>query len=61
MVHLPYDGNGYQFEAQEVVDCLLDGKTESEVMPYADSLSLMRAMDQIRQQWGLIYPAEKNH
>ena len=21
VVHLPYDGNGYQFEAQEVVDC----------------------------------------
>ena len=60
-VHLPYDGNGYQFEAQEVVDCLLAGKTQSEIMPHADSLSLMRAMDQIRQQWGLIYPAEKNH
>ena len=58
-VHLPYDGNGYQFEAQEVVDCLLAGKTESETMPLADSLSLMRAMDRIRRQWGLAYPAEK--
>ena len=61
VVHLPYDGNGYQFEAQEVVDCLLAGKTESEIMPLADSLSLMRVMDQIRHQWGLIYPTENNH
>ena len=58
-VHLPYDGNGYQFEAQEVVDCLLAGKTESNIMPLADSLSLMRTMDQIRRQWGLTYPVEK--
>ena len=58
-VHLPYDGNGYQFEAQEVVNCLLAGKTESKIMPVADSLSLMRTMDQIRRQWGLTYPVEK--
>ena len=48
-----------KFEAQEVVDCLLAGKTESEIMPLADSLSLMRTMDQIRRQWGLTYPVEK--
>ena len=60
-VLLPYDGNGYQFEAQEVVDCLLAGKTESAIMPLADSLSLMRTMDQIRQQWGLTYPVEQSH
>ena len=58
-VHLPYDGNGYQFEAREVVNCLLAGETESKVMPLSDSLSLMRTMDQIRRQWGLTYPVEK--
>ena len=58
-VHLPYDGNGYQFEAQEVVNCLLAGKTESKIMPLSDSLSLMRTMDRIRRQWELAYPVEK--
>ena len=33
-VHLPYDGNGYQFEAQEVVNCLLAGETESKVASF---------------------------
>lgn len=57
-IHLPYTGNGYQFEAQEVVDCLRAGKTESEIMPLRDSESLMGTMDTIRRQWGLTYPNE---
>ena len=57
-IHLRYTGNGYQFEAQEVVDCLRAGKTESDIMPLRDSESLMRTMDTIRRQWGLTYPNE---
>ena len=57
-IHLPYEGNGYQFEAQEVVDCLRSGKTESEIMPLRDSVSLMGTMDTIRRQWGLTFPNE---
>ena len=57
-IHLPYTGNGYQFEAQEVVDCLRAGKTESGIMPLRDSESLMGTMDTIRRQWGLAYPNE---
>jgi predicted dehydrogenase len=57
-IHLPYTGNGYQFEAQEVVDCLRAGKTESEIMPLRDSEALMGTMDTIRRQWGLTYPNE---
>ena len=57
-INLHYAGNGYQFEAQEVVDCLRDGKTESEIMPLRDSESLMGTMDTIRRQWGLTYPNE---
>ncbi len=57
-IHLPYAGNGYQFEAQEVVDCLRAGKTESEIMPLRDSEALMGTMDTIRRQWGLKCPNE---
>ena len=55
---MPYAGSGYQFEAQEVVDCLRSGKTESDIMPLCDSESLMETMDTIRRQWGLTYPNE---
>lgn len=48
-------GNGYQFEAAEVMRCLLAGKLESDLMPLDESLSIMKTMDAIRAQWGLKY------
>ena len=58
IVKAPYEGNGYQFEAMEVVRCLLSGQSQSQLMPFKDSLALMRTMDRIRDQWNLTYPAE---
>jgi predicted dehydrogenase len=55
---LPFTGNGYNYEAAEVMACLRAGKLESEVMPLDETLSIMRAMDQLRAQWGLKYPME---
>ena len=57
-VSLPYPGNGYQFEAQEVMDCVKAGQLESDTMPHAESVALMRTMDRIRDLWGLKYPME---
>lgn len=57
-VQCPYEGNGYQFEAQEVGECLLAGQLESSVMPHSESIRLIHTMDRIRQQWGLKYPME---
>lgn len=52
------EGNGYQFEAIHVMECLAQGLTESPVMPLDESLSIMRTMDTLRQQWGVRYPQE---
>lgn len=52
-------GNGYNYEAAEVMQCLRDGKIESPIMPLEASLSIMKTMDQIRRQWNLVYPMEK--
>ena len=38
--------------------CLRAGKTESDVMPLDETLSIMETMDQLRAQWGLRYPQE---
>ena len=43
------------FETQEVVDCIRQGKLESEVMPLDESITLMRTMDTIRKEIGLVY------
>ena len=54
----PMVGNGYNYEADEVARCIAAGKTESDVMPLDETLSLIRTMDAIRAQWGLKYPME---
>jgi predicted dehydrogenase len=52
------EGNGYNYEAVEVMRCLREGKLESDVMPLDESLSIAQTMDQMRAQWGLKYPME---
>lgn len=53
-------GNGYEYEAQHVTDCLINGLTESPMMKHSDSLLLMETLDRIRMKAGIHYPAD-NH
>jgi predicted dehydrogenase len=55
---LPFEANGYQFQALEVNRCIREGLTESELMPLDESLEIMRTMDEIRKQIKLKYPME---
>jgi len=57
-IEMPFEGNGYQFEAAAVMDCLRANKLESDLMPLDETLSIMQTMDAIRAQWGLKYPME---
>ena len=54
----PVEGNGYNYEAVEVIRCLREGRLESPVMPLDETLSIMRTLDQVRAQWGLRYLGE---
>jgi hypothetical protein len=47
------------YEAQEVQRCLHEGKTESPDMTWDETLTIMRTMDEIRKQVGVVYPEEK--
>jgi len=58
IIELPFEANGYQFEAMEVGRCLREGKTESDIMPLDETLQIMRTMDSIRAQIGLKYANE---
>ncbi len=57
-IDLPLEGNGYNYEADEVARCIRAGKLESEVMPLDESLALMQTLDAIREPWSLKYPGE---
>lgn len=58
IIDVPVDGNGYNYEADEVARCLAAGKTESDIMPLAETVQIARTMDALRARWGLKYPME---
>jgi predicted dehydrogenase len=58
LFEFPYTSNGFQFEAAAFMECLREGKLESEVMPLDETLSIMKTLDTLRSQWGLKYPME---
>lgn len=50
--------NGFEYQIAAVVECIREGRVESDVMPHAHSLANARLMDQIRSKIGLVYPFE---
>lgn len=56
-----FDGmveNGFQYEAAEVARRVAAGDTESELHTLENSLEMVRSLDQIRAQVGVVYPGE---
>jgi predicted dehydrogenase len=54
----PAKGNGYEYEAQHVVECLQRNLTESPIMTHTKTLLMMEVLDAIRAKAGIIYPAD---
>ena len=55
-IEIPFTDNGFEYQVLEVINCLREGKLESDVMPLDESLSIIKTMDTVRTQWGLEYP-----
>ena len=55
VIEMPHKINGYEGEIEEVNRCLKQGKIESDILSWRESLSVMQIMDQIRSQIGLTY------
>lgn len=47
--------HGYNYEAQHVMQCLTNGKTESPLWSLDDSLNLMELLDAVRAEAGIVY------
>lgn len=58
IIDMPFEGNGYNYEAEEAMNCLREGRLESDIMPLDETIAIMETLDQIRAQWGLKYPME---
>lgn len=57
-VEIPLRASGYNYEAEEVMNCWKQGKLESKIMPLDESLEIMETMDKIREKINLKYPVE---
>ena len=60
-VAIPPQISGYEYEFAEVVECIKQGKLESDSMPFADTIYMMELMDSFRKEWGVMYPQEKEN
>ncbi len=54
-----HEGEGYQFEIAAVQEDIRNGRLENELMPLDESIAIAEVMDELRSQWGLVYPFEK--
>ena len=52
----PIPGQGMFWEADECARCLRDGKIESEVMGWEESVVIMETIDEVRRQGSVKYP-----
>lgn len=57
-VRLPFRRNGFEYQIEEAMRCIREGRGESDGMPLVDSLATMDTMDRIRAQIGLRYSFE---
>jgi predicted dehydrogenase len=51
-------GNGYEYEAMHVNDCLRKNLTESPILTHQKTLLMMEVLDIIRAKAGIHYPAD---
>ena len=58
-IYVPSVGSGFNYEADEVGRCLAAGKLESDILPLDETLAIMRTLDTLRAQWGVVYPTER--
>lgn len=56
---MPAQITGYEYEVLELIDCIRKGEKECPSMPHAETLRVLRIMDGLRKEWGLVYPQEK--
>lgn len=58
-IEVPEQISGYEYEVLECIRAVRSGKKESSSMPLSESVKVMKIMDSLRGQWGLVYPQEK--
>ena len=59
VIEVPEQITGYEYEVLACKKAIEEGRIECEEMPHSETLEIMRQMDNIRAQFGIVYPFEK--
>lgn len=51
--------NGYEYQVIECKRCIEERLLESPMMPHEETINIMKQMDALRKEWGVIYPMDK--
>lgn len=49
---------GYEYQVYASIEALENGWLESPFMPHQETLRIMKQMDELRKEWGVIYPSD---
>lgn len=58
-ISVPEQINGYEYEVLACREALEKGWKECPQMPHAETVRIMKLMDNLRKSWGVIYPMEE--
>lgn len=56
----PRQITGFEYEVEASFKAIRQGKTEPDEMPHSEILRVMKIMDDLRVEWGIVYPFEEN-
>lgn len=54
---LPTKGKGFTYEIEECHQCIKENRIESDLWSHQNSLELIKIVDEVRNQIGLVYPS----
>lgn len=54
----PKQITGYEYEVRACIKAIQEGILECEEMPHGETIRVMQLMDNLRKEWGVIYPEE---
>ncbi len=58
-VNAPKQITGYEYEVYSCMEAIEKGEKECWEMPHDETIRIMKQMDALRAQWGVVYPFEK--
>ncbi len=53
--------NGYEYQVIESRRCIDNGLQESAMMPHQETIDIMKMMDKLRSEWGVVYPMDNKY